>query len=122
MSENQIFFRAFIYSIASLLVTVTGFNVSIVDSILTISGKKYSFSFLSVEMDKDPDPNRHTLDANPDSAKLCRSDRIWVHNTGICFTVYLYESIYDSFSVIFPGCYENRWILDEQGTSIKAEI
>ncbi len=58
---------------------------------------------------RNPDPN--ALDTNPDPAKWCRSDRIWIHNTGICCTVvYLYVSMY---------CIH---CIDEHGTSIKAEI
>jgi hypothetical protein len=37
-----------------------------------------------VEMDKDPDPypapDRQALDDDPDPAKLCRSERIRIHN------------------------------------------
>jgi hypothetical protein len=51
------------------LVTVSGVTVSIVDNILTTSGKKFSFSFLLVEMDTDPDPYAFDAYPDPDPAK-----------------------------------------------------
>jgi hypothetical protein len=79
----------FIHSNTSLLcfiflVVVISFKIfNTLDSLLKISGKKYSLALHWVEMDMDTDPDlaRQALDNDPDSdtPKICRSDRIRIH-------------------------------------------
>jgi hypothetical protein len=67
----------FIHSSATLscfvfLINVIGvIDSNTLDNILKFSGKKYSLALHLVEINTDPDPS-----------KICRSDRIRIHNTG----------------------------------------
>jgi hypothetical protein len=74
MLKNPNFFT-FYLSLVSVM-SVTMFNIS--DIILKFPLKIYSLSLLMVEMDPDPylEPDRKYLDADPDPAKWCRSERI----------------------------------------------
>jgi hypothetical protein len=71
-------------------------------------------------MDTNPDPNRQALDAIPIRIRQNDADPTGSGSTTMVstyFTLYLYETMYNCLTVLFPGCHENQWILDEHGTS-----